>query len=389
MMVSAEYSKTACQQLLRGKPLTPLDQPIQPASSSSVAGLPQLEQQQEARGSSADPAASEADIQLETPADPVPQQADVVCKEGCNWLASLVCEVQPPAEQQPGTPGASGATDRADVVLNAATVAVCTSWKQSQSGSSTGSSAEVSSRSGILSLGGAFCGAALPGKAGGVLGQQRFLLDIQGTGAAAAYASTGTQPAAAAAPAAAASSSSAMATAAAAPEAGRQLHRRISIRDTDVDAKARAAMAVLVSAWHELLVGFTGAGQQLYGLMPDLLAAVQAGDTAAAYAFKQVSSMIHRAMATNSQHASMAKPCQGRSSPPLFCRLAEGSTCVPSLKATYRRPVSLSTKCINNVISHTACTAHAADVPQRRHQANLGAAGRCFGPHPGGCLHAT
>jgi hypothetical protein len=281
MMVSAEYSTAACQQLLQGCQLTPPGQATQPASHSSAADPQQFEQQQEAQASDPDTSASEAGIQLEVPPDHVPQQTYVVCREGCNWLVSLVCEVQPPADQQPGTSSAPGAAERADVVLNAATVAVCTSWKRSQSTSSAGGSADVSSRTGILPLGGAFSGAALPGKAGGVLGQQRFLLDIQGTGAAAAYASAASQPAAAAADASATA-------AAATPGAGLQLRRRISIRDADVDAKARAAMAVLVSAWHELLVGFTGAGQQLYGLLPDLLAAVQAGDTAAAYAFKQV-----------------------------------------------------------------------------------------------------
>lgn len=64
--------------------------------------------------------------------------------------------------------------------------------------------------------------------------------------------------------------------------------RRRSSDGQQLDVTARQAMAVLVSAWHELLVSLRGTQQQLYVLMPDLLAAMDAGDRAAAYAFKQV-----------------------------------------------------------------------------------------------------
>jgi hypothetical protein len=47
-------------------------------------------------------------------------------------------------------------------------------------------------------------------------------------------------------------------------------------------------MSVLVTAWHEMLLILRGPGQQSYCLMPDLVAALDAGDAAAVYAFKQV-----------------------------------------------------------------------------------------------------
>lgn len=205
------------------------------------------------------------------------------------WLVSVVCEVQPPAE--PPHPEATAMLMHApEPTVSLAAVAVCTglssstasmavgnsnssgstyeapgptdAYISSSSGSRVGAGSlglarQRSTRSDILPAGGAFSLAAVPGPAAGLLGQQQFLVNLQGPGTAALHA--------------------AQAARGGDQGSGQQL-----------SPVMRAALAGLVSAWQEVLASLRGAGQQLYVLLPDLLTAVQQGNEEASFIFRQV-----------------------------------------------------------------------------------------------------
>jgi len=276
MTVHTEYQQQALQQLLSGRQLQD-----NAAEQSSAPAEVQQHGQAVSPESAVDAVDAVDAVASEQPVAAMHHDAGLhvaMCKDSYSWLASLACEVSPPpnssADFSPRHhPHAQAAA--AQPIVSVATVAVCTACTRDKRSAAAGSS-HSSSRRSILPTGGAFSGACLPGRAGGIFGEQQFLVDLQGTGAAAALAgSAPVQPVALSATSAAAGA-----------EPG-SVHG-VSSGDLQLGQDVRLAMSVLVSAWHEMVVNLRGMRQQLYVLMPDLVGAVQAGDRAAAYAFKQV-----------------------------------------------------------------------------------------------------
>jgi hypothetical protein len=298
MAVTTEHAPAAVDNFLAGRQLQ------QQPSAQRVDGRPafgpgQLEGQQQEQpahslSSSALGDVDPGDVQMQLEVDSAPQQQQqqgMVCRDSYSWLVSWACDIQPPSEAAAGSSSGS-MLPAVEPVMNYATVAICTSLGSSRSsaGDASSGSNSVSNKSGILPASGAFCGVALPGKLGGAMGQQQFLIDVQGSGAGGQHQllPSRQQPATPAGSAAAAATAAAPAAGSGGGVGGEAV-RRVSTSDSmQLDVRVRAAMSVLVTAWHEMLLILRGPGQQSYCLMPDLVAALEAGDAAAVYAFKQV-----------------------------------------------------------------------------------------------------
>lgn len=280
MLLHTQHHPQPLQQLRDGQ------QQQQQAARPQAQSIAQDAQQQEPGHDSDDGVAEEeegtplltAEHTSQQPPQPQQQQHDVaeVCRSSCEWLISVAGDLIPPSDSPSGNnaPAASMAAAAATPTLSLAAVAVCTAQEVTGAASLVGGHSHAARSRGIVPVSGAFSGVALPSGSGGIFGQQQFLVNIQGAGAAAAFSPPVHQR-------------RQLAAAAAGPEAAAAA-TAAGVPDALLDAALRLAMSELVSAWREVLVNLRGLRQQLYCLMPDLVGALQAGNGPAAYAFKQV-----------------------------------------------------------------------------------------------------